>query len=1612
MSSSRNDAQAQKGTMLESCLYDVVLSDVAYTQVSHLERFLQQMGPQIYSHRAHNQNNTGSWASSLCLASPLTRTESFQTTEDVPVKITKTLEHALKELLTSERTYVKRIEALLHRYAIPLRQLAQDQDTQIIPAHEAERMFGNLGEIVAANKMLLCELEILFEQGYSTMAASIGDTMEQNMHRFACYDEYMGDFEQAKTIYTQMLKNKAFRGFIERTQHNANDLGNAGLRELMIEPLQRIPRYRLLLNNIMKELSPSSEQYHRLHEANSLAGRIASRDSNDATRRSAILWSCSQQIDKFPFDLATSRRELLGCIDVEERTPETQTGVLNVFGSVLGRKRSSNYALLIFDDILLLSQKHSNTPTHQILQVQNPEKLIDSMQNRQAQSSSAPKKYELTYEGQIDLSQLLATGLDGSQARLAFFSQLRGSHNKSMTRIFSDADPSQNLPRMSLFLDCLWKAQAVNRARSRAMQVRATTISAKGERPAHVMLWTILSPSQYKRFSQKRTPLFQIGSPSSAKQLQAAHEIDLCVNIELHPVEDKGTVTIFGAGDAQHEQTLSLSEIPRLCADVCYNTVSLSDMLKISEPTSVEIPVRRAKSQRLPSRKGPAASRSRSLMSEKVRVSIQSSLEAVMESQESEVPPPLPTAQPSHKRSIPLSEISNTMAKRRALSLKSSKEESAMSEDQLISEYQGMNTNAITDLPTRQMPQQANALTMPAEISKELPNPFEHEEQGANKAEQSDAEKEEESEVEAQLKECQPEPVKTDVSPADSNEFATMQVTPVKVTPVLSQQSDRPPTITESAADFDGIADGDMQEVAALIESYEAGKNDKNNDDKPPMLDFSFSSTIGEVRLDESIFRETDNRVIPGRENIRAQLSNQGKDYSADRDVDNVLQAAAEQPKLLDDLPKQESLLEWNLLDTPQLADLTTQSILSADPGLAKQLSHEDKPSSSAVPSTSSSHDADKPLPAKPGPLTDNAPGAGKHLRQPSNSLQHQVTEEEMQQMLRPLLGQLHDAPTVQHVVREEIKEVPAPQVAEIEEEAPEMDLTILRLLHEEQDRETDTPLLSQIPDLRVAEPDTPLLPSVRAESPVREPGLAMKQAMRGMNEAIARLREHRDASKAASWSSDWTAFKNAVTIMNSCWADMDRAYEDKQMQLAALQLSEPKSPQLQSTAGELQSLQDEANMILPLRIQIEQLNKKVASLTALEEDTRMENAELYNVFNEELQNLYKHTFRPADEEVSALRQALMEAKAELHEAILIGERASLIEFPSLLLPQGISVGSVVNILVTRNEEEEQKKKEDFVSLQDDILQMYGINSPSPPTLRLRNITQTTVTLEWDPLQLANADLHSLDIVRNGQRIAKVPRPLSTTSTKLSGLSMDAEYTIQLVLYTSAGTFASDEISTRTHSIQNTSGIHACLGYIDDPILLEATKDIIKSLGAHWTDNIQIDTTHLITTHAPSSDTSITEEAKVYDKAQQLSIPIVQPYWLFACESEKRMVNISGYYVDTLAPNAMQVKESLAKKNGKNQTAAPVPSNDTLGTENKAVEVSGNTSHLVSEEEANDNKKSLDETQRSISKDARDSKVESASPNLEDATDTNEDTAGQSNRADETLESEMENIAL
>ena len=228
------------------------------------------------------------------------------------------------------------------------------------------------------------------------------------------------------------------------------------------------------------------------------------------------------------------------------------------------------------------------------------------------------------------------------------------------------------------------------------------------------------------------------------------------------------------------------------------------------------------------------------------------------------------------------------------------------------------------------------------------------------------------------------------------------------------------------------------------------------------------------------------------------------------------------------------------------------------------------------------------------------------------------------------------------------------------------------------------------------------------------------------------------------------------------------------------------------------------------------------------------------------------------------------------------------IEFPSVLLPNDIASGSIVDITVARNHAAEDTSAAGFHSLQKRILNNYGINSPSPPVLRLRNATQTSLVLEWDPIDLATASLKSLSLYRNGSKAGSIPRPFETRSTKISGLAIHTEYTFHLVLRTTAGTYQSEKLTCRTHKMTDLSGITVTPGVLP-PQQKEALASALDRIGGKMIDTVRIDTTHFVCTEG---------RGPLWEKAVEMNIPVVVPEWVDACESEGTIVSVRGYYLN------------------------------------------------------------------------------------------------------------------
>ncbi|KAH8913615.1 Dbl homology domain-containing protein, partial [Atractiella rhizophila] len=204
------------------------------------------------------------------------------------------LSSRLRELVDTERSYVRR----LGNYALPLRTFAKDKNSLIIPPFEARVLFGNVEALLGLNEQFLGVLEGMrvgeeVERGAGVEWAGI---IKDWMSRFSVpYTSYLSSYPQAKGIENSLMATTSqwrsgFSRFCEKTKmqtsgNGAGGIGNVGLRELLMEPIQRIPRYRLLMDEMLKHLDPHDSRRRELEDAIEIATKIANCDLDEETFR-------------------------------------------------------------------------------------------------------------------------------------------------------------------------------------------------------------------------------------------------------------------------------------------------------------------------------------------------------------------------------------------------------------------------------------------------------------------------------------------------------------------------------------------------------------------------------------------------------------------------------------------------------------------------------------------------------------------------------------------------------------------------------------------------------------------------------------------------------------------------------------------------------------------------------------------------------------------------------------------------------------------------------------------------------------------------------------------------------------------------------------------------------------------------------------------------------------------------------------------------------------------------------------------------------------------------------------------------------------------------------
>ena len=255
--------------------------------------------------------------------------------------------YRIKELIETENTYVTNLQLLLERYYLPCK------EKQMFDINQIEMIFQPILKIFPINKQFSYKLNELYEnvKNYSqndSVAEEVRfkkfiQIFDETIDKFD-YSPYINPFDQLRQIVDSNLKsNPQFKELcITKT---TKPLSPDGITSLMILPIQRIPRYVMMMKDIV-DYTPQSKRTKELLEVRLKICKKANEiDQNkkeygqqkDAEKENKNIIHYEEMVTKY--NCINDKRRLIGKFEV------------NVFnGESIGK-----FVLILYNDIFILT---------------------------------------------------------------------------------------------------------------------------------------------------------------------------------------------------------------------------------------------------------------------------------------------------------------------------------------------------------------------------------------------------------------------------------------------------------------------------------------------------------------------------------------------------------------------------------------------------------------------------------------------------------------------------------------------------------------------------------------------------------------------------------------------------------------------------------------------------------------------------------------------------------------------------------------------------------------------------------------------------------------------------------------------------------------------------------------------------------------------------------------------------------------------------------------------------------------------------------------------------------------------------------------------------------
>lgn len=292
----------------------------------------------------------------------LAPSESLSSLSESTTKSEERLAFVNEEIMDTERRYVRHLTTLQDVFI-----KASHAPPEGVRSIDISGAFPKIAEIQKVHIDLLAAFELAKTDG----DFDVGLILHSFMPRFECYRKYLASHQSAATkLKTLQLEIPAFKKFIQAAERDPR-CEKLNMQDFLIMPVQRLPRYGLLLKELLKQTPYSHEIYHNLEKAYVEIQQLNATMNAEmgAEKAFAAFVQLMHTIHDYPHDFLTPSRSFMGQFEATEVEPTTS-------------KETRHVSILMFNDsIMVVKRKSSNT-------------------------FSKSKKYELHFDAVYDLNSL------------------------------------------------------------------------------------------------------------------------------------------------------------------------------------------------------------------------------------------------------------------------------------------------------------------------------------------------------------------------------------------------------------------------------------------------------------------------------------------------------------------------------------------------------------------------------------------------------------------------------------------------------------------------------------------------------------------------------------------------------------------------------------------------------------------------------------------------------------------------------------------------------------------------------------------------------------------------------------------------------------------------------------------------------------------------------------------------------------------------------------------------------------------------------------------------------------------------------------------------------